>query len=256
MKAGAVIVTYNNEETLAECIKSIRSNGITDITVVDNASTDTSLQVAKARNVACLAQPENYGFAVAANTGAKRLACDYLLFLNPDAKLAEGTLASAWQYLATHSQVGALGLALYSAQGIREHTSYGSRITPWSLITRHLLPRHFPSQPLRVGWVSAAAMIVNSKALQQIGGFDPQFFLYWEDVDLCQRLQRSNWEVVLLPHACAIHRRGISLPDRIRKTALYDESADKYFRKHYPAVIWRWQRSLRSLYRLFSPRVD
>lgn len=253
MKIAAVIVTHNNQATLKECIKSVRSSGVTEIIVVDNASSDATLHVASALNVPYLAQPKNEGFATAANKGARRITNDYILFLNPDATLAPGALERIRRYVAAHPQVGIAGLALYNPQNSVEENACGALPTLWSLITRNLVSHQLPAKPAQMGWVSAAAIVVNRNAFQAVAGFDLRFFLYWEDVDLCRRMQQVGWQVVLVPDARALHKRGHSLADRRRKTTLYDASADKYFCKHYSGVVCHLQRFLRSLYRLYSP---
>ena len=237
MNTGAVVVTYQTPNRLFQsCLASLRISGIQDISVTNNT------------------QENNPGFATAANKGAARLTNKYLLFINPDATLAPGALAVAQEYLEHRPTVGIVGFLLNSPGGQLETMSFGPPVTPVSLITRHLTKSTVPARPAPVGWVSAGALIVRHRLFKQLGGFDPQFFLYWEDVDLCRRALAAKYQVVLHPGAQAIHQRGASLLDNCRRTKLYDQSADKYFRKHYPKMICLMVRSARFLYRLLSPR--
>jgi len=237
MNTGAVVVTYQTPNGLLQnCLTSLRISGIQDISVINNT------------------QKNNPGFAAVANQGAARLTNDYLLFINPDAALAPGALAIAWCYLDDHSSVGVVGFLLRSPAGQVETMSFGAPVTPLSLITRHFVKPRLPKHPAPVGWVSGGALIIRRRLFKQLGGFDPQFFLYWEDVDLCRRAREAGWQVILLPQAGVLHQRGSSLSDNWRRTKLYDQSADKYFRKHYPEMICLMVRSARSLYRLLSPR--
>lgn len=237
MNTGAVVVTYQTPNRLLQsCLTSLRSNRIQDISVVANT------------------KKNNPGFAAAANIGANRLSTDYLIFINPDAVLAPGALAIAQRYLERHPAVGVVGFLLRSPAGQVEVMSFGAPVTPLSLIARHFIKPRLPRHPAPVGWVSAGALLVRRRLFKQLGGFDPRFFLYWEDVDLCRRALEADYQVVLHPSAQAIHRRGASLSDNWRRTKLYDHSADKYFRKHYPEMICLMVRSARSLYRLLSPR--
>ncbi len=236
-QVGAVIVTYQTpNRLLQDCLASLRSNHIQDISVVANT------------------KKNNPGFAAAANMGAARLSTDYLFFINPDAILKSNACLAAQNYLVSHPYVGIVGLLLSSGSGHPETRSFGAPVTPFSLFTRHLLPSRFPKRPAPVGWVSGGALMIRRTLFTELGGFDPQFFLYWEDVDLCRRAREAGWRVVLLPQAGVLHQRGGSLSDNWCRTKLYDQSADKYFRKHYPKMICLMVRSARSLYRLLSPR--
>jgi N-acetylglucosaminyl-diphospho-decaprenol L-rhamnosyltransferase len=104
-----------------------------------------------------------------------------------------------------------------------------------------------------VGWASAGALLVRRAAWQNVGGFDEQFFLYWEDVDLGRRLKTAGWEIMVLPRPGVIHRRGASLSSGAERRALYDQSADKYFAKHYAKATCLLVRCLRYCYRLWGP---
>lgn len=236
MNVGAVVVTYQTpKRILQNCLASLRANGIQNISVINNT------------------KENNPGFAAAANTGAARLSNNYLLFINPDASLTPGAGETAQNYLDNHPNIGIVGLLLTSLTGHPETCSFGATVTPLSLVTRHFIRPRVPTKPTPVGWVSGGAMIIHRDLFRQLGGFDPRFFLYWEDVDLCRRAYQAGWQIILLPQAKAIHQRGISLKDKQLKTKTYDQSADKYFCKHYPDMICLLAKSARSLYRFFSP---
>ncbi len=237
MSVGAVIVTYHTPaEQLARCLCSIEQNSILDHQIVNN---DT----------------HNIGFAAAVNQGAQNLTNEYLLFLNPDAALKPNTLNFPLKYISQHPQVGIVGPLLINDHYVCEEDCYGEPINLWSLFIRRLVKHQPPSQPQAVGWVSGGAMLVRRSVFQALSGFDPNFFLYWEDVDLCQRARQAGVAVHLLPSWQVFHQRGASSTDSALKTHFYDKSADNYFRKHYSKPIWLLQRYLRMLYRLVSPVV-
>lgn len=253
---GCVIVTYNSEHTITRCISSLRAAGISEIVVVDNNSPDTIRSTLERMPVTLIQNVQNKGFATAANQGAREIQASYLLFLNPDAYFTDlHALSLATGYLDNHPSVAVVGLALRDSEGMLEANSFGSSVTLRSLFWRKLRPTHTPRHPLEAGWVSGGSMLVRKEAFWEVGGFDEKFFMYWEDVDLCHRLRKAGYRIVLLPSVRATHIRGASSPSRTQKTAFYDESADRYFRKHYPTYIWYSQRILRRIYRFFSPRV-
>jgi len=238
MSIGAVIVTYHNSPNqIDQCLKSLHQNDIYQISLISN-------------------DKNNRGFAAAANLGADKLSTDYLLFINPDAYLLPGVIPPAIRFFNQHKTIGIVGLSLCNPSLEPETNCCGSPVTSFSLITRHLTSSHPPEQPQSVGWVSGGAMIIRRRLWQQLHGFDPRFFLYWEDVDLCRRALKLNQQIFYHPHLRVIHERGASLSDSPHKTKLYDQSADKYFCKHYSKPICLSQRYLRYLYRLVSPSVD
>ena len=258
MNTGAVIVTYRTRpSTLRACLQSLKDNRMQDIVIIDNEHNPAVKNVAQKKSIKYFPQPQNLGFAAAANLGAARLASKYLLFINPDAALSKHACANAETHLNNHPKTGIVGLLLYTPNGQIQPHSFGSAVTPLSLVARHF-PRVKPKNrsPLSVGWVSGGAMIMRRSLFMQIKGFDARFFLYWEDVDLCRRAIREGQRVVVLPSAAAIHRRGASLLDSKLKTKLYDKSAGIYFCKHYSKTICSIQKFCRYLYRFISPRAD
>lgn len=260
MSIGVVIVTYDNSASdLTGVLESIKRNKTEECVIVDNnpASNHGDVRfLANRFNCQYLALPDNPGFATAADHGASQITSTYILFLNPDTQLSGTNLSSAEQYLDNHPDVGVLGLRLMSSKAVVESDSFGEPVTLPTLLSRPWRSVEYPTEPSPVGWVSGGGMIVQRRAYQSVGGFDHQFFMYWEDVDLCLRLQQAGWCVVWYPGISVVHQRGTSLNNSQLKTRLYDNSADKYFRKHYHTSTWLTQRFLRYLYRLYSSRVQ
>jgi GT2 family glycosyltransferase len=252
--AGAVVVTYRTSSfTLKTCLKSLHDNNIKKIVVVDNENDPIIKTIARQFTAIYLSSPTNLGFASAANLGGAKLSTQHILFLNPDAQLSTGACAEAVKFLLTHPHVGIVGLTLVSPNGQPEKNCFGPPVTPLSLITRHFFRFKSASRP---GWVSGGAMLIRRRLWLKLKGFDPRFFLYWEDVDLCRRAHQASWQIAHLSTAKAIHHRGASSTNQNKKTKLYDKSADNYFRKHYPKTICLILRQLRLFYRLFLPQVD
>lgn len=258
MNTGAVIVTYRTRPaTLRACLRSLADNRIKDIVIIDNKHSFSIKNIAQKKGLKYFSQSKNLGFAAAANIGAAKLASKYLLFINPDATLSGHACADAENHLNNHPKTGIVGLLLYTPNGQVQPHSFGAVVTPLSLFIRHfpqIKPKH--KRPISVGWVSGGAMIIRRRLFIQIKGFDPSFFLYWEDVDLCRRAIQAGQRVVVLPFATAVHHRGASLLNSKLKTKLYDKSAGNYFCKHYSKTICFLQKLCRYLYRFISPRAD
>lgn len=256
MNIGVVTVTHNNTDDIAQAIRSALVQGIKNIVVVDNASSDDTQGIISRLPVKVLCNESNEGFASAANTGAQMLNTEYILFLNPDTQLHD-SIRSAVDYLSSHRGVAVLGLSLRSERGNIEKYSFGGKVTPVSMVTRwfqkFLVQESSLKNPMVVGWVSGGAMIVRRSVFDEIGGFDPRFFMYWEDVDFCRRIADGGHTVVYFPTVQVYHRRGSSLRDNREKARLYDESADRYLRKYYPSLICLVLRYIRHLFRFLSP---
>ncbi|MEX2055241.1 MAG: glycosyltransferase family 2 protein [Candidatus Andersenbacteria bacterium] len=255
LPVGVVVVTHNSATAVAACLNSVRENRAEASVVVDNASIDTSVAVAQAVGVQVVQQVTNQGFASGCNLGARRLTQPFILFLNPDAVLAPGALAAAYNYMVDHPQVAVVGLGLVDSEGRPEPDSWGSEVTLGSLVWGRRHTGTGNDQPHACAWVSGGALLIRREVFGQVGGFDEQFFLYWEDVDLCRRVRVHGYTVVALPTATVIHERGASSVTAAQKTQQYDASADRYFRKHYATGVWLMQRFLRRGWRLWSPQV-
>lgn len=253
MNTGVVIVTYNSEKTIQACINSALSAGGVDIVVVDSNSTDGIASSIQGLPAKFLALPKNKGFGYAANAGVNILNTNYVLFLNPDARLQEGALFSMVKVLENGKNRAAVGGMLVDAQGVPEEHVFGEVVTLLTMITRRFRnPKHL-MHPLSVGWVSGGALLVRRQIFQDIGGFDEDFFLYWEDIDLCRRIKNAGFEIYIDPNAIIFHDRGGSSDDPYKKTALYDASANRYFQKYYPPILCHLYRIVRTIYRLFRP---
>ena len=253
MRVGAVVVTYNSADYVIECVKSLQLEEIENIVIVDNASDEAMADLAEKLPVKFISNKENLGFAKACNIGAAQLNTDKILFINPDARLRPGSLKIA---LSAFDEVTAVvGLGLADNEGRLEADSHGDDVTLTNMWRRKMRDdfEEGLGEAQEVDWVSGGAMLVQSKAFRAVGGFDEDYFMYWEDVDLCKRLRERRWKIVWQPKAKVHHHRGASLGSSSARTKYYDQSADKYFRKHYSTSIWFLQRLLRWGYRLLSP---
>ncbi len=256
MNIGVAIVTHNNEQDIAACIESVLSAGISDIAIVDSASNDGTVAEITRLGRACEDLRENLGFGYAANKAARLLNTEYVLFLNPDAKLIGGAIEYAAHTMQAIPRVGIVGMLLSDSYMVPEKNSYGEEPGIFNLLTRHAYRNVMPRMPVSVGWVSGGALLISREFFEKLGGFDEGFFLYWEDIDLCHRARAEGRVVMLDPRALVVHRRGGSKLNKKKKTLIYDDSADRYYKKHYPIYIWKLQRFLRSIYRLLRPRVS
>lgn len=230
MTAGsvaAVVVNYNAARHLAACLESLAANGVETIIVVDNGSVDTSEQVTVAAGARWLPTGANLGYGRGANRGAatpEGRAAEHLLVCNPDLELRPGSMATLRAALAADATVGLVGPRLTNPDGSLYpsartfpdlvdaigHGLFGLLAPRNPFTRRYRLLDWDHRQAARVDWVSGACFLARRQAWDAVGGFDPSYFMYLEDVDLCWRLARAGWAVGYEPAAEVLHVQGVS----------------------------------------------
>ncbi|MHB1533556.1 MAG: glycosyltransferase family 2 protein [Acidimicrobiales bacterium] len=221
---AAVVVNYNAGSHLPGCIASLERAEVSEIVVVDNASSDTSAVAVAGTRARWLAAGANLGYGRAANLGAAATTAPYLLVCNPDVELLDGAVDALVRALGADATVALVGPALRNPDG----TIYPSARTFPEMIDAlgHGLlglvaPRNRFTRRYRlldwdhresacVDWVSGACFLVRRAAWDDVGGFDPAYFMYLEDVDLCWRLTRAGWSIRYEPAAAVVHAQGAS----------------------------------------------
>ena len=204
---SVVIVTYNSSACIQACLDSICSQRGVDyeVIVVDNASSDGTLP--KVRNNRCLLleSEENIGFGRACNLGMSKSKGRYIFLLNPDAQLTdESDLAQVCRLMDENPRWGLAGAKVLSQNGSPE--SPPAREYPGQ---KHV-QRDFSQLPGSISWVIGAAMIVRRDIYLQLGGFDPDFFLYSEETDLCLRVRECGYEIGWMEDVAVRHIGGES----------------------------------------------
>ena len=239
-----ILVSYNDVVHLPRALSSIDTNGgqvPREVIVVDNASTDRSAAyVAEAYpDVKLLRNSENEGFGRANNRAARESRGELLLFMNTDVVLYADALELLVEEMRAHPETGAAGPALRTPSDGYQ-ASYGGRTGFFTELSKKGLLNRLRTRALRrhrrrreVGWVSGAFLIVRRQAFLDVGGFDEGYFLYFEDIDLCERLRKAGRRVVFLPAATSLHRGGATTSARpLRSRVEYRKSQLRFYRKH------------------------
>lgn len=188
------IVAYGNSDTIANCVTSAtRAFGDISVALHDNKpsspTVDMARRAAQASGIKFRAEfcEENCGFGSGCNSLARTSNADFLLFLNPDAEIL------SWSPDLGQS-IGVRGAVIVDQRGARTFRNGANRRTLWDEFSLRLL-RVRPSEPDGVGYVCGAAMLVDRKSFINIGMFDSNFFMYYEDIDLCMRAVSSGLSV-------------------------------------------------------------
>jgi GT2 family glycosyltransferase len=241
-RVDVVIVSYNNRDTLLAGVEPLVATSGVTVTVVDNDSPDASLDVLRGLPIRAIQSGRNGGFGFGCNLGAAAGRAPYILFINPDARIAGSDLRRLASVLDAEAEVALVAPRVLDWDGtLMPNLRRGQRVSSiWAqaFFLHRLLPRarwaneidrdvaahqhvNYPE------WVSGACMLVRRTAFESIGGFDEAFFLYGEDMDLCARLWLAGGRVRYEPGASAYHEGGRSAP----RTSLYPVLAAS--RLHY-----------------------
>ena len=210
MSIGFVIMTYNSERVLPACLKSI-PQGYSAV-VVDNASKDSSPEIAKSLGASLIVNARNLGFGTACNQGAKALATSHVFFLNPDATLAPDAVRTIEEAIAHYPGVGAFGPAIH-INGKRQKFRTASYMENRGKRQTWETP---PDEVAEAGFLDGAALVCDRELFGELGGFDERIFLYFEDDDLCFRIKSSGRRLLYIPEARVLHERTASSGKSLR----------------------------------------
>lgn len=259
-----MIVAYNGAALLQTTLVAViaHTHDIThEIIVVDNASPQRDVEqlVDAFPTVHFMFLGHNHGYAAANNVGVRASSGRYVALLNPDTVLHGDLFAMLVRWLDEHADVGAVGPQLIQPNGDPQPYSYGAAPSPWYMLRRvwgHMrggyLHRWHGDGPQDADWVAGTCLVARRTAIEQVGGLDERFFLYWEDADLGMRLRQAGWRVVFLPTARLTHVGGGSVGAHAQRW--YDRSLVQLYAKHYggllAAGVWLLLRIYRKVGRL------
>lgn len=256
-KGSVVVVAHNSGEQIEECLEALRGLLDWEVLLVDNASSDNTLQRARRfDDVHCIANPANRGFAAAVNQAAGLATGNVIVVLNPDAVAAPGALDHLAEGLQQPGAAAAGGLLLGSEGQVqrgflvRRFPALGAMVCEILLLNRiwpsNPCNRAYRcldmdcTRPQEVEQPAGAALAFLRRAWDEIGGMDESFYPVWfEDVDFCRRLRTRGWKIVFCPAALFRHAGGHSvaqMPFRERQLVWYGNLL-RYFRKHHSG--WR-----------------
>ena len=255
MKLSIVIPTYNAHEWIEQCIESIRLHrpGCDyEVLVVDDKSTDDTAAIVrdtfpKAR---LFSNDRNLGFGKTVNVGLRASAGAHILVLNNDTWMHEGALDAMIRYLDEHPDTGIVGPKVLSGNGSIQEQCRRRIPTPIAALLYFTgIAKMFPKSPKVAGYlmtasdenattevdaVSGACLMVRRDVLNQIQGFDEEYYLYGEDMDFCWRAKLAGWKVVYYPAATITHfgGQGGTGKKRVYATIEWHRAMWIFYRKH------------------------
>ena len=255
MELTVVIVNYRVKYLLEQTLRSVEQamQGIAgEVIVVDNLSGDDSIAFSRERHpeVTYIENQENVGFARANNQAIMQARGEYTLILNPDTIITPQCLQEGIAWMKSHPKCGAIGARMMDGNGVFSPESKRSFPTPWVSFCKIFgLSKLFPRsrwfakyhlrylsdlEPQNIDILSGAYMLCRTKLLQQLGGFDEDFFMYGEDIDLSYRIVKAGYENWFLPTPM-IHYKGESThKNSIRYVRIFYDAMLIFYRKHFP----------------------
>ena len=210
MNVDVVVVTHNSAEHLAEAIGSVDLDTVTTVVVVDNASTDATVDIADQLGVRVIANDGNRGFGGGANQGAALGAAPYVLFLNPDARLESGALDRLVAALEADAALALVSPRIEHPDGSTQRVWWPFPSASASWREAFGLHRLRPATESGDGFVIGACLLVRRSTFAALGGFDLRFWLYAEETDLARRALDAHWSVAVVDQARAVHIGGAS----------------------------------------------
>ena len=254
-----IIVSWNVRDLVRQCLASIEQyvSYPHQVIVVDNASKDGTVAAIKKEfpQVQVLASSSNLGFAKANNLGLREARGRFVVFLNPDTELIDEPFRAMIDYCRSHPQAGAIGPEILNRdqshqQSVRNFPKFSDqaitllklrRLLRWTRPMRRYLadPGAQRRQPLVVDQIMGAAMLFPASAIIKLGGFDERYWIWFEEVDLCQRLKQQGLQVVYFPGSHIVHHGNQSFGQvlSLKKQRWFMQSLRRYTNQFWP----RWQ---------------
>lgn len=245
---SVIIVNWNTRELLLNCIDSFYRTvkGLTsEIFVVDNGSSDGSVDSVRSTfpEIELIQNERNLGFARANNEALRRRKGRYALLLNTDVVLTDRAVRTLVDFMDRNPAVSVAGGQLVNGDGSKQNSfdNFPSLITEAlnKSLLRMLFPKRYPSKrvsydnPIDVHSVIGACMVVRSRAIDEVGLLDEDYFFFLEETDWCYRMWRGKWRVCHVPQAKVMHLQGRTV-DLVRDRAKieYYRSLYLFFKKH------------------------
>lgn len=269
MDLSVLIVSYNTRELTLACLRSLyaETHGLGfEVIVADNASSDGSAPAIAAEfpTVRLIARQDNLGFARANNLAAEHATGEYLLLLNPDTVVLDGAVRKLVAFARSRPGAGIWGGRTLFADRSLNPTSCWARPTPWSmfclgtgLASVFRRSRLFDPESLgpwardtvrEVDIVTGCFLLISAERWRELRGFDPVFFMYGEEADLCLRARELGCRPAISPEATIIHYGGASEHVRADKMARLLSAKATLIRRHWPpasrwfglSMLWAW----------------
>lgn len=241
-KLSIIIITYQDGQCLERCVASIyqKFSGLEswEIIIVNNdPNQDVHHLPIDYSRVKLIDHKKNIGFSAGMNLGAKEAEGEFLLIFNPDTEVITDNVASVLNEFSQDDTIGIIGGGIVNKKNKQQEWSAGKEMSLYDLVRNNLgfsRSKLIWDSPEKIScdWVAGTVMFIKKDLFFQLGGFDENIFIYFEDMDLCRRVRQSGKKVVFFPHFKIFHISGESYTDKRLQKRDYYNSMEYYFRKN------------------------
>ncbi len=252
-KVSVIIVNFRSDQFLNKCIASLfrwENSADFEIILVNNdREKDLGEIVDFFPEVVVMNNEKNLGFGSAVNLGAKKAQGEILFFLNPDSEMQEPVFSLIMQKFEQENDLAVLSPSIIDEEGKKQSWTFGKKLTLGQLLKNNLWGDEPDNKNLEkeVDWVSGAGMFARRDDFLKAGGFDENFFMYFEDLDLCWRLRKLDKKIIYFPEVQIKHIGSGSVMKEKERKERYYSSQDYYFQKHFGKFQAGVVRSLRKI---------
>lgn len=212
MELSIIIVKYNEPQLLLGCLESLIIKDLRyEIIVVDNCSEDNSEEIIKDKinYVIWIKNSSNLGFGRACNIGIKQAKGKYILLLNPDIILNKDTIHICLSIIKNNETTGVLGCKLLNPDGTHQNSVYYHIADYMDVLKQNLIVDYFYKfKPKNIKAVMGAFMLIPKNIFESVGLFDPDFFMYSEELELCNRIYNKGFDICYCENVSAFHHLG------------------------------------------------
>lgn len=252
MDVSIIITSFNTKKLTLDCVRSIRGSCPKikyEIIVVDNGSTDDSVAKLEKLKIKLIKNEENVGFARANNQGIEIAKGEYILLLNSDTKVKEGVIDTLYNFAETKRDAGVVGPRLLNSDGTIQGSVFRlptmfRAFREYFLGQKGLLEKYAPKgeEPVVVEALVGAAFLITPLALKKVGLLDERYFMYFEDLDYCRRVNHADLKIYYVPRSEIIHYHGGSGGKKdylIASSKIYHGLVGHYF---FNFILWIGQK--------------
>ena len=249
---SVILVNYNTKDLAKDCINSVyeKTSGIDfDIWVVDNASADGTCEMIEKEfpKVKLIKSNENLGFGMGNNLAIEKSDAKYVFLLNTDTILINNAIKVMFDFMEKKPNAGACGGNLYDKNDRHVHSYRHLPTIKGKIVKTFFLKPFFSKEKTeindkgnnennefkQVGYITGADLMMRKSVLEKIGGFDKDFFLYFEETELQFRIRKASFEIYILPDAKIYHLEGKSAKNRTKRREIFLKSEYLYYKKCY-----------------------
>ena len=256
-KLSVLIVNFASASHFENCIAAIyRKFGdflSWEVIIINNDKEDISKLPIDFSNVKILNSNGNVGFGSGINMGAKEACGEFLLTLNPDTEIISENVKDVLDEFSKDKKIGIISGRTISKKGTTEPWSVGKELTFFDLILNNTGFSRSQSiwnssKKIECDWATGTALFIKKDLFDKIGGFDENFFMYFEDMDLCKRIRNLGEKVIFFPEFEIYHSGGKSYLNKTLQKRHYYDSMEYYLKKHGHFMTQKFVKLIRKFF--------